>query len=465
MIIFNFGVATVTAALLIFSATLASVGQVQFSDATPACVGYQGGVNTIAISCDASFSDVIQAINDPNIIENLGNGEYLLNANLQVVDGVTFQMTSNADGLQYLKLAGENGIIVYGTILIDGVKITSWNPSDEDVIQQDMNGTIPRGYVQFAASEGSQITNSEFGYLGYVEPERRGFDLFGGGGPSHDMVIRGSKFHNMWMGFYSNAAYNITIDGSEYYENIKYSLDPHTLTHDMKITNNWIHNNPIGPICSDRCWDILIEGNLVQDTTNAAIFFSRNMTDSIARNNHVVNARTGILLSESPNNQIYNNTIEGATREGIGLINPEPADDGVTEGNLVYNNIISNSDTGIRVTRIQNNIVENTTFSGIESREYRLLGGSTLTIRGQHFDNVLISVADSEGGAVVEVVDSGTIQVTQGTSEDEEEGDEGNGDGGGEAQTYNTNNEPFRMTLSDGDSITVTSATSPAGLA
>ena len=91
-------------------------------------------------------------------------------------------MTSNEDGLQYLKIAGANGIIVYGKILIDGVKITSWDVSDEDVIQQNINGTIRRGYVQFAASEGSQIINSEFGYLGDVELGRRGFDLFGGGG-------------------------------------------------------------------------------------------------------------------------------------------------------------------------------------------------------------------------------------------------------------------------------------------
>jgi hypothetical protein len=55
----------------------------------------------------------------------LGNGEYLLSANLEVADGITFQMTSNQDGLLYLKIAGENGIIVYGTILINGVKITS----------------------------------------------------------------------------------------------------------------------------------------------------------------------------------------------------------------------------------------------------------------------------------------------------------------------------------------------------
>ena len=37
------------------------------------------------------------------------------------------------------------------------------------------------------------------------------------------------------------------------------------------------------------------------------------------------------------------------------------------------------------------NIVENNTFSDIESSEYRLSGNSSMIIRGQHFDNALIS--------------------------------------------------------------------------
>jgi len=102
--------------------------------------------------------------------------------------------------------------------------------------------------VQFAASEGAQIINSEFGYLGDVELGRRGFDLFGEG-PSHDMEIRGNKFHDKWMAFYSSGAYNITVDGNEYYNNIKYALDPHTTTYNMNITNNYLHHNPIGVIC------------------------------------------------------------------------------------------------------------------------------------------------------------------------------------------------------------------------
>nr|MDQ3976111.1 right-handed parallel beta-helix repeat-containing protein [Thermoproteota archaeon] len=448
MVIFKRGFATISALLpLLFSMTLISTQQVQFTDASTACVSYQSGVNTITVNCDASFLDVVQAINDPGILvqEEGQQGQYILNANLEVSDGVAFEMTSSGDGLQYLKIAGENGIIVHGKILIDGVTITSWDTEEGDVIEQDMNGTIRRGYVQFAASEGSQILNSEFGYLGDVEPGRRGFDLFGEG-PSHDMVIRNSTFHNMWFAFYSNSAYNITVDGSEYYDNIKYALDPHTTTHDMIITNNWLHDNPIGVICSDRCWNILIEGNLIEDTTDIGIFFSRNMTDSIARNNQVNNARVGILVSESPNNQIYNNTIEGATGQGIRLLNPELPDDGFTEGNIVYDNVISNSEDGVAAARSQNNIVENTTFSEIESDEYHLSGNSSIIIRGQEFDDTLISgeaidiIVDEEGEGedddgddgedngdaqatenVVQIVGSGLIEVTGGETDDEED--------------------------------------------
>ena len=447
-------------ALILFSTTLVSTQQVQFSAASTACVGYQGGVNTITITCDASFLDVVQAISDPAILEQeVQGGQYILHANLEVADGVTFQMTSNGDNLRYLKLAGANGIIVYGKILIDGVKITSWDVSEDDIIQQDMNGTISRAYIQFDASEGAQILNSEFGYLGYDEPGRRGFDLYGGGGPSHDMVIRGSTFHDMWFAFYSNAAYNIVVDGSEYHHNIRYALDPHTATYNMNITNNYLHHNRYGAICSEDCYNILIEGNRAHHNTDAGIVFSRNMTNSIARNNHVYNATTGISLSESPNNQIYNNTIERAADEGILLFNPEVIDDGFTEGNMVYDNVISSSEDGIRATNSHDNILENNTFDDIESSKYLLSLYSNILIRGQNFDDVLIAVGDPATENLVEIVDSGIIEVTEEAIDDEEE--DGNEDDEEEeetvANTYNTDIERYSKILSDGDSIRVNS--------
>ena len=420
-----------------------------------ACIEYDAGENTIFINCDASFSDVVQIINDPGILENLGNSEFILNANLEVADNVAFAMSSNDDGLQYLKLAGENGIIVYGQILIDGLRITSWDIAEEDVIQQDINGAVRRGYVQFAGSEGSQIINSELGYLGYQDFGRRGFDLFGGDEGSHDLVIRGSEFHHMWFAFYSTGAYNITIDGNEYHNNIKYALDPHTGTHDMTITNNWVHHNPLGIICSLDCYNILIERNIVEHNINYGIFLSRNMHDSIVRNNYVYNSSTGITVAESPNNQIYNNRIEGATLRGIRLFNPVIADDGLTVNNFVYNNTIIDSENGIEAVRSHDDVLEGNSFSDIESSEYRLSGGSSFIIRGQHFDNALISQGGSGAGSHVEIVDSGIIQVREGAiDEDEEDEDEGE-DNEIEGDLYNTDSEPYRRTLSGGDDITI----------
>jgi len=75
-----------------------------------------------------------------------------------------------------------------------------------------------------------------------------------------------------------------------------------------------------------------------------------------------------------------------------------------------------------------------------------------MIIRGQHFDNTLISRGNSEIASHIEIVDSGTIQVTEGEREEEEEEEEGEGD------LYNTDNEPYRRTLSDGGSITVNSS-------
>jgi poly(beta-D-mannuronate) C5 epimerase len=417
------------------------------------CIDYDKEENIITVNCSTTFQDVVQTIDDSDILENLGNGEYILKANLEVADGITFEMTSSngddGNNLQYLKLAGANGIVVYGKILINGVKITSWDVIDDDVIEQTINGTIPRGFIQFAGSEGSQILNSEFGYLGYQDFGRRGFDLFGDG-PSHDMEIRGSKFHHMWFAFYSNGAYNIIVDGNEYYNNIKYALDPHTGTHDMTITNNWVHHNPLGIICSLDCYNILIEGNMVEHNIDYGIFFSRNMHDSIARNNHVYHSSIGIVVAESPNNQIYNNRIEGITSQAIRLFNPELPDDGSTEGNLVYNNIIINSENGIGAARSHNNILESNTFSNIESSDYRLSGGSSIIIRGQHFDNAIISHEGSAIDSHVEILDSGIIEVIEGAiDEEEEEEDEIEGD------SYNTDIQPYRKALSDGNDITI----------
>ena len=130
------------------------------------------------------------------------------------------------------------------------------------------------------------------------------------------------------------------------------------------------------------------------------------------------------------------------------MFNPsEPPYDGLTEGNLVYNNIISNSEDGISVARSNDNILENNMFSNIQSSEYSLSGDSSIIIRGQQqFDNVLMSAEGSATRNIVEIMDSGTIEVT-----------EINDQGISENNFYNTDDEPYRKRLSNGDNIIINS--------
>jgi parallel beta-helix repeat protein len=191
---------------------------------------------------------------------------------------------------------------------------------------------------------------------------------------------------------------------------------------------------------------MLIEGNTVENNVRAGIFFSRNMSDSIARNNYVYNATSGIIVSESRNNQVYDNTIKAATSEGILLFNPVEPDDGLTEDNLVYNNTILSSATGITATRSSNNTLEKNRFSDITSSEYLLTQNSGMVIIDRNFDNVSIAEGGSATDNLVEIAYSGTIEVT-----------EINDQGIPERDLYNTDNEPYRKRLSNGENIIVNS--------
>ena len=104
--------------------------------------------------------------------------------------------------------------MILGRIEISGIIITSWDTEANSPVLQTIMGSIPRAFINLRGSEGGFVHASEIAYLGYQEFGRRGFDLLGDG-PSHDLEIRGSEFHNMWFAFYSNGAYNIVVDGNE----------------------------------------------------------------------------------------------------------------------------------------------------------------------------------------------------------------------------------------------------------
>jgi parallel beta-helix repeat protein len=78
------------------------------------------------------------------------------------------------------------------------------------------------------------------------------------------------------------------------------------------------------------------------------------MFDSVARNNIVNDEEQGIVISESHNNEIYNNTVSNSDR-GIDI-------DVQSNENIIHDNIIRNIPNPSDALSIENGAAEQNTF-------------------------------------------------------------------------------------------------------
>jgi mannuronan 5-epimerase len=322
--------------------------QLQQDTESSFCITYDSTQNAIRINCEsANLTEVYHQLKDPDLLhKETDNGVWLLNAGIIIEQGATLYI--NSTDTSWMKIAADGQtaypILVSGSLKINSVKVTSWNPNTNDyglTDDSDRNGRdtqigAPRPYIRIEAEATgtTDITNSEIAYLGYEAGYgggRTGLRYEGGDGS----VIKGNNIHNMWFALYTKGVGGMVIEDNHIHHNGHYGLDPHTGTHDMIIRNNIVHDNgSTGIICSLDCYNIIIEDNKVYNNTKYGIMFSRNMSDSIARNNVVSNEDNGIVISESQNNEVYNNIVSNSD-SGIDI-------DEDSFENVVYNNTIIN---------------------------------------------------------------------------------------------------------------------------
>jgi parallel beta-helix repeat protein len=305
------------------------------------CTNYEPQTNTITVLCETNLSQISGALNNGNILREEADGVWILNASIIVNPDATINI--DRDDTSWLKITNKNGteanhITILGNALLDNVKITSWNPDLNDVVKQNLNGTIPRPYILFDSPEkSSNISDSEFAFLGYNSYPSNGIVYYNG--PSGGKIVN-STFHNMWDGFFSNFGQFITIKDNKFYDNLRYGINPHSESHDINITGNTVYNNTrSGIIASDSNYDIIIDKNTVHDNGMTGITLSLDTNNSTIRNNFVHHEKLAILVDSSSNNTISNNLLQSNNQ---GLIIGE-----VSSQNQVYNNTIINSNMGI----------------------------------------------------------------------------------------------------------------------
>ena len=108
-------------------------------------------------------------------------------------------------------------------------------------------------------------------------------------------------------------------------------------------TKRWYHCRKRSHTNKINCHNVTIENNTVFNSAGSGIMFSRNMYNSIARDNIVHNESKCIFISQSYDNEIYNNKVDSCNN-GIYLFNKSFA-------NSVHNNTIGSfNESGLRVS-------------------------------------------------------------------------------------------------------------------
>ena len=353
------------------------------------CITYdtdeENGKNTITVSClqHKTLTDIYNSVQNQEILkreDNSTNNTWILDATILVEKGSTL-VISSSDTAWLKILTGDknndgdrdivNSITVYGNLIIDSVKITSWDNEINDYIKFEFDilpsrefehtgiDAIARPYIKIEdeTTGTTNITNSEIAYLGYeCGSGCSGISYYGNNGTS---IIKNNEIHHNRFGFYSVGVGGVVLEDNHVHHNFMYGFDPHTATHDMLIRNNTIHDHgAMGIICSLDCYHITIEGNEVYNSAGSGIMFSRNMSDSVARDNHVHDEEKCIFLSQSQNNEVYNNDISNCESQGIYIYHNSIE-------NKVYNNTLTNATEGIEesddsqgTNEISNNSIE-----------------------------------------------------------------------------------------------------------
>ena len=142
------------------------------------CISYESdeerGRNLITISClqPITLTDISNSIQNQEILrieDNSTNNTWILDATIVVEKGST--LVINSSDTKWLKiLAGDkngdgdrdsvNSIRVFGNLIIDSVKITSWDPENNDFIKFEVDilpsrefehtgiDAVPRPYIK-----------------------------------------------------------------------------------------------------------------------------------------------------------------------------------------------------------------------------------------------------------------------------------------------------------------------------
>lgn len=350
----------------------------------PFRVVYDQSTNTINVYGRGEKVNLTRLKNsvDEGLIQEVEPKVWHTTASIFIRSGVTLVL--DKDEVKWLRLASNEKKFAIlraynATILVDGVKITSW---DEVKKFYDTDLKDGRSFILVKDNSRMDFINSELAYLGYPRTPKMTLSPYGvswrmSNGKLGKALLTGevikSKFHHNYFGAYTFGATGMTWRGNEFYENIRYGLDPHDDSNGFLVENNIFHHNGShGIIFSKRCVNNIIRNNFSYDNKLHGIMLHESSNNNIIENNIVSGNTDGIAIWHSSNNIIRSNKIEN-NKNGVRA-------NALSVDNRIVHNVIRNSKKyGVYLyLKADNTVVDTNTLIGNDTALYIKTNNNTI---------------------------------------------------------------------------------------
>lgn len=337
------------------------------------CLKYDNITKTIIVCDDnVEIPTIFSFFNNSNILESIGNKEWLLRSNILVLENGTLIIDGSKS--KVIKIdSNYSSNIPYsitsrGNLIIDNTRITSWNSTSDSQPVVSSPETVRPYILTFWDSSGkTNITNSyleNLGYKGYIGTE--GITYFSGKGS----LISNNTISGNYMGLHlMNNVSDIAIENNDISKSNFEGIKLDTKTNNIKVFDNTIHENNLHAIaCLRGCNSVDIKNNVLENNIGIGILVDKQAKKVIIENNKIKSNTMGIMIAESEDNSINNNIID---KNGNGIFLKKTASNLITKNNITGSNnyginIYSNSS----LNTIENNIIRKSMNSGINIADY-----------------------------------------------------------------------------------------------
>ncbi|HRW04172.1 MAG TPA: right-handed parallel beta-helix repeat-containing protein [Caldilineaceae bacterium] len=335
---------------------------------TAPTVTYNSNINTIFIGSDPGVGVVpgsqtislqalaaaLTASGDTGVLASQGNGVWLSTARIEIKASARLEVTQ-AEDLKELRLESVIGKLAYirvqdgGHLLIDGIKVTSWDTGANAV-----DASINDGRAYIVAQEGAQldVLRSEVAYLGDASSTTAsGLAWVKRGNPGDAATgstgtVQESKIHHNYQGIFVSEGISLTISTNDIYSNRNNGVWVRDNARAITIVGNTVRENGDqstangdGIIIYDGSVQNTIRNNKVHTNAGDGIVLERNSNNNTVAGNEVYQNGDGIVIADADNNVVQNNTAHD-NRNGIRLSGSQ---DNPTAGNQILNNTVRDS--------------------------------------------------------------------------------------------------------------------------